>query len=479
MLSYPREDQEDWNCRYNRQYELAVASLTGKPLAEDLIVDVWPAKKAPSQPTIYIATRGTLNELLTVITDNQSGRSLFGLSLRTLLPISDSVERMRVCKWRPQPPLDYNEAWVLIRGGQFDGDMGWVDRDLGGVWLNVTVVPRLKFATRAVPVESPEDNLNHNRKRPMSTSYQVEQTYLVPPSPGKRHLPSLLPSDVKERLTPLNGIDLKFVSPSSMQFEETSSLLFAWDMLVIRVRRKHVTLALVSPPHLHSHLSKSQHPQIVAARSHLPPLEHWTLESGALVEDLISGIRGTVVSDGPDRAFLISPSKDPSNKQLVTQDHLLRVFEFGDFVGIKSTDGEIAHGWVIDTSPPAAELSPTDRGTLSPEELRKEEDFYILGSGQPRYLSLLLHSFDKEDRMTPRVRRTFLVCLAFTDTTDRLYVFIRTIVSLWSSSVVRGLRQTRQTSLFQPTKYLRRGRPHQTRRVHLNSACGSFANLGT
>lgn len=155
MLGYPRDDQEDWNRRYQRHCERAAVSLKDQPLPEDLIVDVWPAMKAPSQPTIYIATRGSLSEMLSVISDHQSGQPLYGLSLQTLVPISDGAERMRVCKWRPQPPLDFNEAWVLIRGGQYDGDIGWVFRDLGGAWLNVKVVPRLKFSTQAVLEENP------------------------------------------------------------------------------------------------------------------------------------------------------------------------------------------------------------------------------------------------------------------------------------------------------------------------------------
>lgn len=350
---------------------------------EDGIIDVWPSPKTPSQPSVYIATRGSFNSLIQLLVDDH-GHAKYGLSLRTMQPLQSPIERLRA--WRSGRGVHemFTNCWVNIRGGKYDGDIGWVQKDSKGVWCTVKVVPRVSlewqrgYVGEGDPSEE-EQRDAHSGKRPADPNW-TSLLRRIPPPPGTRHPPCLLHSDVRSKLS------VSEERNAIVRYEETGTTAFAGDLAVIQVRRSHLSIAISTPPHVHNQLMRCEEPQVRAALPLIPPAENGIFDTGEIVEDVRNGLKGEVLSsqhalhESGGRTILshtvtVQPVVDGVDAVEIERRHLVRVFEVGQEVAIWNGSTKMSHGWVIPTD---STKSQPSQGDPSPMRRRQERHMTVL-----------------------------------------------------------------------------------------------------
>ncbi|KAF8998187.1 hypothetical protein BDZ89DRAFT_1148226 [Hymenopellis radicata] len=376
------------------------------------VLDIWTAPKSTSPPSIYIATHRNLNELRPLFASQSSIPRFPSLQLSSVTSIIDLAEHIRICQWVPDRRGSFAGCWVLLRGGRYNADVGWVEEDAGGQWLNVRVVPRVEFPKNKAchNLEEPADDVNDNGKRRLE--HTADGCNKRTPPSSVRPSPRLLGDQDRKRMTLVSD------KKGYQKYRETGGLLFATDIAVIRYRRRAVSLALVTPQHVHSGLVDAQDEVVRKACHTLPPLECWVFQVNEPVRSLRDGRNGIVTRvDTVDASVSVSNISSHSLKHTlwirwseelegveVSVKDIIRVFTVGDVVLVHGVDGECGHGWVIDADPPketSSRIEEDENGGSFKLVEREESEF-----SRRCFMKLLMHLPTKDNEsVVPQVVR--------------------------------------------------------------------------
>lgn len=201
------------------------------------------------------------------------------IDVRSASIISDREDRVTTLLARARSRLHMNWAgkWVVIQTGTYRGDVGFVRTGSDiywdwlsacrGSWVEILVVPRV---CNDPALRDYGDGLNENGKRCPTLDNQERRTKrLRSVGNADKRLESHLLSDRR-------GLTLANEGRLWQVYEQFPDVVFATDLVVIRVPAKSLTLALVTPLQLRQAYMASENGEIDKAT--LPLMSSCRLE---------------------------------------------------------------------------------------------------------------------------------------------------------------------------------------------------------
>lgn len=320
-----------------------------------------------SMASAFIAIHGCLEKL---------PRLLDARSVRPILDREDRVTTL-LARVRRRHRMDWAGKWVVIRGGDYDGDVGFVRPGpaiwdvIGsrGSWVEVFVVPRVLHEPK---LPDCMDTLNENGKRQTmgNTEGQVKRLRSERnPSVGRLD-PRLLVDRTDLTLT-TEGRDFQV-------YEEFGLRVFATDLELIRVRPRCLTLALMTPWPLRLKFQASDNSQI--DKGALPPPTISKLEEDERVIHVPKRWVGYMIEWRGEDILAYSVTDGVREERLIPASETQKYFDVGEYVEVviySESSTEVAgSGWVIQNI--RGSLLEIFAHHLTPEGYRGEASYTII-----------------------------------------------------------------------------------------------------
>ncbi|KAF9019891.1 hypothetical protein BDZ89DRAFT_1043659 [Hymenopellis radicata] len=287
------------------------------------------------------------------------------LDVNSRYVVEDFHDRLACLRHRKSHRQTFNGKWVEIRGGRFNGDIGFAVK--GDLYYDILVLPRIPPQRSTVEFNTvdpssakrvafdPEFDVPRKRKAAIIHS---------PPTSQSRPAASLFQSvgytQESRKICHLNdGSDDDHQSPTSPALvcyhESFTQIPHEWfdsDLQLLKIHRNRLKPALAMLSFHRDLFIHSTNTHI--DKSVLPLPMEWTFHVGELVEDLskepspnVSGSVGTILDVQPNSLSIGFTYGGQTVEMSRAPIKILKVFHLGDFVEVCHADTIIRSGSVV------------------------------------------------------------------------------------------------------------------------------------
>lgn len=357
------EDNTDWNAKLTQLARVWDISPSGDSTPLSLNIEEAEDQSFVSKASAFITIHEYLKKLPSL------------LDIRSAHPILDREDRFTTVLTRTSRRLPMNWAgkWVVIRDGEYQGAVGFVRRPgpdvwvLGGRdrWVDVLVIPRV---FNDPTLREYAEGTNGNGKRRAVGSGEVSKRLRSEGNSSGRPLEPRLLVD-REGLTITNeGRDRQV-------YEQFGNRAFATDLELIRVRAKHVTLALMTPWPVRLQYLASENQEIDTTT--LPPPTIVKLEPEERIIHVPTRWIGYMLEWRGEDIAAYNVVDGTREERLVPASETHKYFDVGEYVEVvihsESSTDIAGSGWVIQNT--RGSLLEIFDHRLTPEGHRGEASF--------------------------------------------------------------------------------------------------------